>query len=160
MSTATVPSGTTKAAGKQSPSSTGGTSLKIDAYLFFDGRCDEAIEFYRRTLGAEVQMLMRFNEAPDQQGCGPMDGKKVMHASLRIGESTVMASDGRCEGKLNFQGFALSITVPNEAEATRRFNALAEGGSVMQPLSQTFFAKSFGMVTDRFGVMWMVIALP
>ena len=133
--------------------------LKIDAYLFFDGRCEEAIEFYRRTLGAEVAMLMRFKDSPPQHGCAPVNGEKVMHATLRIGDSVLLVSDGQSEGKTNFQGFALSLNVPNESEANRRFTALADGGRIVQPLSSTFFAKSFGMVTDRFGVMWMVIAM-
>jgi PhnB protein len=130
----------------------------IQTYLFFDGRCEEAIEFYRKALGAEVEMLLRFKDSPEppQPGCGTPPGDKVMHANFRIGGSTILASDGRCEGKPNFQGFALSLTVPNEAEAKRSFAALAEGGQVQMPLGKTFFSPSFGMVADRFGVFWMV----
>jgi PhnB protein len=131
--------------------------MQVQPYLFFDGRCDEAIEFYRRALGAEVQMLMRFKEGPDQSHTPPGSGDKVMHACMRIGETAVMASDGRCTGQPNFDGFALSIEAPNEAEADRMFAALAEGGQVQLPLSKTFFAKRFGMAADRFGVKWMVI---
>ena len=104
-------------------------------------------------------MLMRFKESPDTSMCppGPGSADKVMHASFRIGETTLMASDGRCEGKPSFQGFALSLTVPNEAEADRKFAALADGGQVQMPLAKTFFSPRFGMVADRFGVSWMII---
>jgi PhnB protein len=131
----------------------------VQAYLSFDGRCEEAVEFYRRALGAEVTMLMRFNESPDAPPPGmvpPGSENKVMHASLRIGETVVMASDGRCQGKPSFQGFCLSISVANEAEADRVFAALGDGGKVQMPLGKTFFSPRFGMVNDRFGVPWMV----
>lgn len=140
--------------------------MQVQAYLFFDGRCEEAIEFYRKALGAEVEMLMRFKDAPEQPmgeptgGCadgGTPAADKVMHASFRIGETTVMASDGQALGKPSFQGFSLSITVANEAEAERLFTALADGGQVQQPLIKTFFSPSFGMVADRFGVSWMIV---
>lgn len=129
----------------------------VQPYLFFDGRCDEALEFYRQALGAEVEMLMRLKDSPEPAGCPGASPNKVMHASVRIGETTLMASDGRCEGKPSFQGFALSLSVPTEAEADRRFAALTKGGQVQMPLSKTFFSPRFGMVTDRFGVTWMVI---
>src|ERR1051325_4430408 len=115
----------------------------IQPYLFFDGRCEEAIEFYRRALGAELKMLMRFKESPQpaQPGmCPPGSGEKVMHASFRVGETEVLASDGRCDGKPSFQGFSLSLTVPNEAEAERFFASLSEGGQVQMPLAKTFFS--------------------
>lgn len=131
--------------------------VKVEPYLFFDGSCEEAIEFYRRTLGAEINMLMRYKDSPDPTMRPPGSDNKVMHASFRIGETTVMASDGHCTGKLNFQGFSLSIATPNEAEADRMFAALADGGQVQMPLTKTFFAPRFGMVADRFGVSWMVI---
>jgi PhnB protein len=133
--------------------------MQVQPYLFFEGRCEEAIEFYRKALGAEVTMLMRFKESPDTTMCppGPGSGDKVMHASFRIGETTLMASDGRCQGNPSFQGFALSLTVPNEAEADRLFAALADGGQVQMPLTKTFFAPRFGMVADRFGMSWMIL---
>jgi PhnB protein len=130
----------------------------VQPYLFFDGRCEEAIEFYRKTLGAEVMMLMRFKDSPETPTCGPVPGDKVMHASLRIGDTTLMASDGRCAGKPNFQGFSLSLSVPTEADVDRLFTALADGGQVQMPLAKTFFSPRFGMVLDRFGVGWMLIA--
>jgi PhnB protein len=132
--------------------------MEIQPYLFFDGRCEEAIEFYREALGAEVTMLMRFKECPDPQpGMIPPGAEdKVMHASLRIGKTLVLASDGRCLGKPQFQGFALSLTVPDEAQAERFFNALGDGGTVQMPLAKTFWSARFGMVADRFGVSWMV----
>jgi PhnB protein len=134
--------------------------MQVQPYLFFDGHCEEAIEFYRKALGAEVQMLMRFKDSPEphQPGmCAPGSEDKVMHASLRIGDSTVMASDGQCMGKPSFQGFSLSINARDEAEAKRLFTALADGGQVQLPLTKTFFSPHFGMVADRFGVSWMVI---
>ncbi|MBI4580402.1 MAG: VOC family protein, partial [Planctomycetes bacterium] len=130
--------------------------MQIQPYLFFDGRCEEAIEFYRTGLGAEVTMLMRFKDSPEPAACSPGDPNKVMHASLRIGDSTVLASDGRCEGRPSFQGFSLSLTVTDEAEAERLFAAMADGGQVQMPLTKTFFASRFGMVADRFGVSWMI----
>jgi PhnB protein len=130
----------------------------VQPYLFFDGRCEEAIEFYRSTLGAEVTMLMRFKDSPDPNMCPAGAENKVMHASLRIGDTTVMASDGQCEGKLSFQGFSLSLTVTSEVEADRLFGSLAEGGQVQMPLTKTFFSARFGMVADRFSVSWMISA--
>lgn len=129
----------------------------IQPYLFFGGRCDEAIEFYRRAVGAEVQMLSRFKDSPEPQPDMPVNfGDKVMHASLRIGDSILMASDGRCEGEQKFEGFSLSLTVPDEAAADRAFAALSEGGTVTMPLMTTFWAPKFGMLQDKFGVGWMV----
>jgi PhnB protein len=136
----------------------------IQPYLFFDGRCEEAIEFYRKTLDAEVTMLLRFKDSPEahKSGCQPPVGSenKIMHASLQIGASTLLVSDGRCGGNPKFEGFSLSLTVPNEAEAERQFKALSEGGTVEMPLGNTFFSPSFGVVTDRFDVSWMVYVLP
>ncbi len=130
--------------------------MLIEPYLSFEGRCDEAIEFYRSALGAEVTMLMRFKESPDPGMCTADNKEKVMHAELRIGETTIMASDGRCQGPPNFQGFSLSISVAHEAEAERLFTALSEGGKVEMPLARTFWSPLFGMVADRFGVSWLI----
>lgn len=132
------------------------TNLLVQPYLFFGGRCEEALEFYRSAIGAEVGMLMRYKESPDPTGLPECFEDKVMHASFRVGETTLMASDGRCEGTANFDGFSLSITVPDESEAERVFAALSEGGLVTMPLEQTFWAPKFGMLVDRFGVGWMV----
>jgi len=131
--------------------------MQVQPYLFFDGRCEEALGFYRSALGAEVQMLMRFKDSPEPQPreMGPED--KVMHASVRIGDTVVLASDGQCGGQPSFQGFALAITAANEAEADRLFGALADGGQVRMPLAKTFFSPRFGMVVDRFGVLWMIL---
>jgi len=136
--------------------------MLVQPYLFFDGRCEEAIAFYRSALGAEVTMLMRFKESPEppQPGMVPPGAEdKVMHSSFRIGTTTVMASDGHCAGRPSFQGFSLSLTVPTDAEADQRFAALADGGQVRMPLTKTFFSSRFGMVADRFGVSWMVIVV-
>lgn len=129
----------------------------VQPYLFFGGRCEEAIEFYRKALGAELVMMSRFKDAPEPQpGLPDCFEDKVMHASLRIGETLLMASDGRCEGPQTFEGFSLSITVPDEAEADHVFAALGEGGLVTMPLEKTFWAPKFGMLQDKFGVGWMV----
>ncbi len=133
--------------------------MHIESYLFFNGRCDEAIAFYKQALGAEVLMLMRNKEAPEKPPPGmlpPGSDDKVMHATLRIGTSNLMCSDGRCDGKPVFNGFSLSLDAANEAEAERLFNALAAGGTVQMPLAKTFWSPKFGMVADRFGVGWMV----
>jgi PhnB protein len=134
--------------------------MQIQPYLFFDGRCEEAVEFYRKALGAKVEMLMRYKDSPDPPPPGmvpPGSENKVMHSSLRIGNAVLMASDGHCQGKPSFQGFSLSLDASSEAEADRLFNALADGGQVRMPLGKTFFSPRFGMVADRFGVAWMVI---
>jgi PhnB protein len=134
--------------------------MQVQPYLFFDGRCEEAIEFYRNALGAEVTLLMRFKDSPEplQPGMLPPGAEnKIMHASLQIGETTVMASDGHCSGQGKFQGFSLSVSAKDTEEADRLFAALAEGGQVQMPLDKTFFAPRFGMVADRFGMSWMVI---
>lgn len=138
--------------------------MKVQPYLFFEGRCEEALEFYKRALGAEVTMLLRFKDNPEPQatsaeGCTtpPEVENKIMHSSFHIGESDIMASDGRCSGQAAHQGFSLSITADNEAEADRLFNNLSEGGQIQMPLNKTFFSPKFGMVADRFGVSWMVI---
>lgn len=133
--------------------------MQVQPYLFFNGRCEEAIEFYRRALGAEVMMLMRFKDSPDpvpSDAVPPGSENKIMHSCLRIGETAVMASDGRCQGRPDFQGFSLSLNVASEAEAERLFAALADGGQVQMPLAKTFWSPRFGMVADRYGVSWMV----
>lgn len=133
--------------------------MQIQLYLFFEGRCEEAIEFYKRVLGAEVLMLMRFNEAPEPPPPGmvpPGSENKIMHARMRIGETEIMASDGLSMGNPVFQGVSLSLSVASAAEADRLFNALSEGGEVQMPIRKTFFSPRFGMVADRFGVSWMI----
>ena len=137
--------------------------MLVQPYLFFDGRCEEALEFYRSKLGAKVENLVRFKDSPEPAQPGmvpPGSENKVMHVSFRIGDTTLMASDGRCLGRPSFQGFSLSLTVPNEAEAERLIAALGDGGQVQMPLAKTFFSPRFGMVADRFGVSWMVVVMP
>ena len=132
----------------------------VQSYLFFDGRCEEALDFYRRTLGAEVTRLMRFKESPEPHQPGmlpPGSENKVMHASFRIGESVLMASDGRCQGQPKFEGMALSLFVNTADEGEKMFAALSEGGKVQMPMTKTFFSERFGMVADRFGVSWMIL---
>ena len=136
--------------------------MLIQPCLFFEGRCEEAAEFYRSALGAEDVMKMRYSDSPEPSPPGmvpPGAENKIMHMSFRIGETLVMASDGRCSGKANFQGFSLSLTVADEEDAKCKFAALADGGQVQMPLAKTFFSPCFGMVADRFGVSWMVIVM-
>jgi PhnB protein len=136
--------------------------MDLQPYLFLEGRCEEAIEFYKRALGAKVEMLMRFKESPDKTMC-PVEGamaEKVMHSTLHIGNAMLHMSDGRCQGGASFQGFSLSLTVPTVAEAERLFSALSDGGEVQMPLEKTFWSPKFGMVADRFGVSWMVMVTP
>jgi PhnB protein len=136
--------------------------MLVKPYLFFDGRCEQALEFYRNTLGAEIKLLMRYKDSPEPHPPGmvpPGFENKVMHATIRIGDSEVMAADD-CQGHPNFQGFSLSLTVHTEAEADRLFKALAAGGQVKMPLTKTFFSPKFGMLTDRFGIGWMVYVAP
>jgi PhnB protein len=137
--------------------------MQVQPYLFFEGRCEEALEFYRQALDAQVEMLMRFRDSPEAPPPGavaPGSEDKVMHASFRVGDSTLMASDGGCSGRSGFQGITLSLNLADVAEAERRFAALAEGGEVQMPLGATFWSPAFGMVVDRFGVSWMVNVSP
>jgi|SRR6516164_1987614 PhnB protein len=135
----------------------------VQVYLFFNGVCEQAVEFYRKALGAEVVLKMRYNESPEPPKPGmlpPGFENKIMHCSFRVGETLVMASDGCSTEKVNFNGFSLSVSVPTEAEADKVFAALAEGGKVTMPLGKTFWSARFGMVTDRFGIGWMVTVPP
>ena len=131
--------------------------MPIQPYLSFEGRADEAIEFYKKALGAKVEMLLRFKEAPDQSMISPGSAEKVMHAAIKVGDSAVLMSDGRNTGKASFQGFSLTLYAKDAAEADKMFNALAAGGEVRMPLDKTFFATRFGMLADKFGVGWMII---
>jgi PhnB protein len=131
--------------------------MPIQPYLFFNGRCDEAIEFYQKALGAEVMMLLRFKQAPDQSMVQPGNAEKVMHARVRIGDSIVLMSDGMCAGEQKFEGFSLTLSLSAVDEVDRRFNALSDGGEVRMPLDKTFFSPRFGMLTDRFRVGWIVL---
>ena len=139
--------------------STTNDTRSIQPYLFFNGSCEQAVEFYATALGAEIQMTMRYKDSPEPAQPGmvpPGFENKIMHTSFRIGQTTIMASDGCSADKPNFQGFTLALSVPNEAEADRVFAALSKGGQVRMPLAKTFWSPRFGMVTDRFGVGWMV----
>lgn len=133
--------------------------MQVQPYLFFEGRCEEALAFYRQAVGAEVLSTMRYKESPEPAMCAPGMEEKIMHSSFRIGETTLMASDGMGSGKPAFQGVTLTLTVASDAEAQRLFAALSDGGQVQMALSKTFYASSFGMLADRFGVSWMVIVM-
>lgn len=133
------------------------SALSVQPYLFFNGRCEEALNFYRDAIGADTQIVMRFKDSPQpHKDAMAEDGDKVMHATITIGETMLLASDGECEGAAKFEGFSLAINVPDESEADRVFNALAKGGKVEMPLTPTFWAPKFGMLADKFGVGWMV----
>jgi PhnB protein len=136
------------------------TSQQVQPYLFFDGKCEEALEFYKGALGARVDMMMRFRESPDPVPagqCAPNSEDKIMHAAFRVGETLIMASDGMAGGKPEFKGFSLSVNAADAKQADQLFDALGKGGKVTMPMSRTFFSPRFGMVTDKFGVGWMVI---
>lgn len=136
--------------------------MQVQPYLMFDGRCEEALEFYRKAVGAQITSLMRFKEMPEPNAaemCPPGSAEKVMHSSFTIGKTTLMASDGNNTGKPVFQGVSLSLIVDDEAQANRLFSALGDGGQVQMPLGKTFFSPAFGMVADRFGVSWMVVVM-
>jgi PhnB protein len=136
--------------------------MQVQPYLFFNGRCEEAVNFYCNNLGAEITAMMRFNEMPpseDNSMVSSQNADKIMHMGLRIGENEIFVSDGMCTGDetQRFEGFSLSLTVPNESEAERVFTVLADGGKVEMPLMPSFFSPKFGMVTDRFNVAWIVV---
>ena len=134
--------------------------MNVQPYVYFDGKCEEALDFYKGAIGAKVDMMMRFKEAPPEQQAqmSPGSKDKVMHAAFKVGDTQILASDGQCGGKPNFQGFSLTINAANDAEADKLFAALGKGGKVTMPMSETFFASRFGMVADKFGVNWMVLA--
>lgn len=132
----------------------------VQPYLFFEGRCEEALTFYEAAIGAQRGRLMRYSENPDPQnhpGCSTPPSDKVMHAEFTVGDATLMASDGMASGAPNFAGFGLSLSAATLSDAERMFNALSDGGRVLMPLGKTFYSPAFGMVHDRFGVMWMVM---
>jgi PhnB protein len=134
--------------------------MEVQPYLVFDGRCEEALEFYKKAIGAKVDRILRNKESPEQAPPGtlpPGSENKIMHSTFRVGDTIIMASDGYAKGNPRFEGFSLSLSVTSEAEATRLFTALAEGGKVKVPLAKTFFSPKFGMVDDKFGVGWIVL---
>jgi PhnB protein len=130
--------------------------MQVQSYLMFNGRCQEALDFYQKAIGAKVEMVMRFKDAPEGQ-CAPGTENNIMHSSFKVGDTVLMASDGMNSGPLEFKGISLTLNPKTEAECERLFNALADGGQVFQPLIKTFFSPRFGVVTDKFGVNWMVL---
>ena len=132
--------------------------MQVQPYLFFDGRCDDALDFYKKAIGADVKMLMRWKDSPDKSMCTASNADKVMHSQFQVGETTIMASDGRNSGAPKFDGFALTIAAKDEAEADKIFADLGAGGQVTMPMSKTFFSPRFGMLADKFGVHWMIMA--
>ena len=131
--------------------------MNVQSYLSFEGRAEEAIEFYKGAVGAKVDMMMRFKEAPEQSMVTPESRDKVMHAAVKIGDTQILLSDGQCTGKASFSGIALALSADSPAEADKLFDALSKGGKVTMPMTETFFANRFGMCSDKFGVGWMVI---
>jgi PhnB protein len=131
---------------------------QIQPYLFFEGRCEEAIKFYEKAVAAKTDMLMHYKDCPEPNACAPGMEEKVMHAAVLIGDSMVFFSDGRNSGKANFDGFSLSYAAKDDADARRIFEALSEGGTVIQAPTGTFFASTFAMLRDKFGLHWMVLA--
>jgi PhnB protein len=131
--------------------------MNLQPYLFFDGRTEEAIDFYKKAIGADVEMMMRWKDCPDKSAVTPQNENKVMHASIKVGGDRVLMSDGECHGHADFKGFSLTISAKTEAEADKYFNALSAGGQVRMPMMQTFFSPRFGMLADKFGVGWMVL---
>ncbi|QIG47311.1 VOC family protein [Nordella sp. HKS 07] len=141
--------------------------MQVQPYLSFEGRAEEALDFYAKAIGAKVGVKMRFKEAPPMEmsgnGCADMgappahSAEKIMHSEFKVGDSLIMATDGMCSGNTNFTGISLALQAKDDAEAKKIFDALSQGGKVQQPLIKTFFASSFGMVADKFGVGWMVV---
>lgn len=132
--------------------------MQVQPYLSFNGRCEEALAFYKQAIGAEVLCMMRFKENPDPQYNPAGMEEKIMHSSFRIGDSQLMASDGMCTGQAaKFDGISLSLSAKSVDQAKKYFNALADGGQVQMPLTETFFSPGFGLVADKFGVTWMVV---
>ena len=131
--------------------------MNLQPYLFFEGRTEEAIDFYKKAVGAKVEMLMHWKDCPDKNACTPQNADKIMHAAVTIGDSRVLMSDGNCQGKPDFKGFSLTISAKTESEADKLFDALSAGGEVRQPMVKTFFSPRFGMCADKFGVGWMVL---
>lgn len=133
--------------------------MQVQTYLLFEGRCEEALNFYREAIGAEIQALMRYSDSPEPPppGCTPARPDMVMHANFKVGDTQIMASDDPSPNAQPFAGFSLTLNCANAAEAEQRFAALSAHGDVSMPLGPTFFSPAFGMLKDRFGVPWMVI---
>jgi PhnB protein len=134
--------------------------MNVQPYLSFEGRAQEAIDFYKSAIGAKVDMIMHFKDAPPdvQAQMSPESKDKIMHSAFHVGDTQIMATDGNCSGKTGFSGISLTLNASDNAEAEKLFAALGNGGQVTMPMSETFFADRFGMVADKFGVQWMVIA--
>ena len=131
--------------------------MNVQPYLSFEGKAEEAINFYKAAVGAEVRVVMKFKDGPPEMECSPEAKDKVMHACIKIGDSDVLLSDGRCGGKATFSGISLTINATSDGEAEKIFGALGKGGQVTMPMNETFFATRFGMVADKFGVNWMIL---
>ena len=129
----------------------------VQPYLFFEGRADEALAFYQDAVGATLEMLMRYKESPDKSNLPPNSEEKVMHMAFRVGDTVLLGSDGMCSARTNFQGFSLTLSAATAEEAESVFSKLSEGGQITMPLTKTFFSPRFGMLTDRFGLGWMVL---
>jgi PhnB protein len=131
--------------------------MNVQPYLFFDGKCVEALEFYKKAIAADVKTVLRWKDSPDPSMCTPANADKVMHAHFNVGDTAILASDGHNNGAPKFEGFALTITTKSEAEADKLFGALSDGGNVTLAMTKTFFSPHFGMLADKFGVHWMIM---
>src|SRR3569832_1454200 len=128
----------------------------LDSYIFFDGTCAAAMRFYERVTGGKLTAMLKYSESPDPKTCPPGSDDRIMHASLVIDGRNLMASDSPAGQHKPMQGFSLALYYDNPEEGKRKFDMLADGGSVVMPFGPTFWAKGFGMVTDKFGTPWMV----
>ena len=133
--------------------------MDVQPYLSFEGRAQEALDFYKSAVGATVDVIMHFKDAPPevQAQMSPDSREKIMHAAFRLGDTQLFASDGRCTGKASFSGVSLTINAASNEEAEKLFGALGKGGQVTMPMSETFFAYRFGILADKFGVNWMIL---
>lgn len=141
--------------------------MQVQTYLFFNGRCEEALGFYREKLGAEMISMTRFKDMPQDESAPPSENcpgptselaEKIMHAEFRLGDVTLFASDGMEQSDPKFEGFSITMSVAKDDEAKRFFDLLAEEGAIIMPLTPMFFASLFGIVTDKFGVSWMILS--
>jgi PhnB protein len=134
--------------------------MQLNSYLMFDGRCEEAFQFYTQVLGGKIEAIMKHTGTPAEQHAPPEWRDKILHACLNVGGTKLMGSDMPPDSYEEPKGSFVNINVEDPAAAERIFHALEEGGAVRMPIAKTFFAERFGMVVDRFGVAWMVHCAP
>ncbi|MFM0321344.1 VOC family protein [Caballeronia glebae] len=134
--------------------------MQLDTYIFYHGDCAAALELYQAAFGAQIATLLRFRDAPDGGNAPPDWADKIMHGVFFVGDRAIMVSDGQHgQPHKSYSGFTMSITADDAQSGERAFNLLAEGGSVLTPWQSTFWTQGFGMLTDRFGVPWLINVL-